>query len=625
MRKTIYEELDTIFGARFVRECELNFIATREMLINVEEILQRHNYVDKKAHKTYQIEHVHADGSKQSLEGAMRWFDARLRATLVPTLANDQQEILDARASIDGINFDTLGDRLGHDFNNLNNLVENELNVADDNSYMWNPPYIKGAMRGENDAPLHNDPVENLKIFWDKFVDNKYCRKSFIGKDQSNKYDIYRYTFEPQHYSKTIVVTSCIHGNEYSAFYALSRFMDLVVNHWHEHAPLANLRKNVRLIVVPIVNPWGFANQQRENSNNVDLNRNFDYYWENGTGTSPSKANYKGKYPFSEKESKNMKSLFEGLGDIAGHVDCHNIISQVSDYCLFYPRFANQPNNIMTQLLQDMSDYGDYVTWGSSTLASFSNWVGIKRNITSFLPEVYEGRAGQPRGAEEMWRSVYFLGNIILRLAQANVSKNGRTATEPIAKSFVYSDRYKSKGSSPFSLIATDKWQRMLMTQQRFKVTANGFATLHGSITVEVDRDTTFGVNPMVIQNYNPFSGNGKSDRRQLFKVEHTLKKGIHTIPIHAIAPIQMSTTSPENVHRTDEVMPVVEVRRSKGVCHVKNLVIIAEFTPSHSHNSLQMFQSGPYGNQKENTFEQIFPNKPAAFDTRNKIIKKKK
>lgn len=80
--------------------------------------------------------------------------------------------------------------------------------------------------------------------------------------------------------------------------------MDLVVNHWQEHAPLANLRKNVRLIVVPIVNPWGFANQERENSNNVDLNRNFDYYWENGTGTSPSKANYKGKHPFSEKESK---------------------------------------------------------------------------------------------------------------------------------------------------------------------------------------------------------------------------------------------------------------------------------------------------------------------------------
>lgn len=55
MRKTIYEELDTIFGARFVRECELNFIATREMLINVEEILQRHNYVDKKLIKPIKL------------------------------------------------------------------------------------------------------------------------------------------------------------------------------------------------------------------------------------------------------------------------------------------------------------------------------------------------------------------------------------------------------------------------------------------------------------------------------------------------------------------------------------------------------------------------------------------
>lgn len=40
--------------------------------------------------------------------------------------------------------------------------------------------------------------------------------------------------------------------------------------------------------MVPIVNPWGFANQERENVNNVDLNRNFDYYWENGSGKSPS-------------------------------------------------------------------------------------------------------------------------------------------------------------------------------------------------------------------------------------------------------------------------------------------------------------------------------------------------
>ena len=50
MRKTIYTDLDTIFGARFVRENELNFIATRDMLTNIEMILDRHGRREKKAH-----------------------------------------------------------------------------------------------------------------------------------------------------------------------------------------------------------------------------------------------------------------------------------------------------------------------------------------------------------------------------------------------------------------------------------------------------------------------------------------------------------------------------------------------------------------------------------------------
>ena len=67
-----------------------------------------------------------------------------------------------------------------------------------------------------------------------------------------------------------------------------------------------------------------------------------------------------------------MKALVEGL-EILQLTSIVITLSQVSDYCLFYPRFANQPNNVMTEMLSEMSDHGDYVTWGSSTLASFSN------------------------------------------------------------------------------------------------------------------------------------------------------------------------------------------------------------------------------------------------------------
>ena len=87
-----------------------------------------------------------------------------------------------------------------------------------------------------------------------------------------------------------------------------------------------------------------------------------------------------------------------------------------------------------------------------------------------------------------MWRSVYFLGNILLRLSSLYNGQNGRTANEPIVKSFVYSSRYNNSGVKPFSLIAKDGYQRMLMTQQRFKVTANGFVELNGSITVELTK-----------------------------------------------------------------------------------------------------------------------------------------
>ena len=161
MRKTIYTSLNGIFGARHVRDLELNFIATRDMVMHIEEPVARHQFVDKKAHQSYQIEHTHADGSKQSMEEALRWFNARLRGTYVATLANDQQEILDARASIDGKSFPLLSERLAHDFLTLKNDVDKELNVTDDLSYLFTPPYIKGARRGENEAPLDNDPKKN--------------------------------------------------------------------------------------------------------------------------------------------------------------------------------------------------------------------------------------------------------------------------------------------------------------------------------------------------------------------------------------------------------------------------------------------------------------------------------
>lgn len=622
MRKTILTDLSNLFDSRYVTENELNYKTIRDMLFALEEEQYNHATKNGLAHTAEQVLFKLQTGPKTSVQKELTYQSQRVKNLVLGNLGNGQQEVRDSRTSLNGFRHPLLSERLRHDFLNIDNKIENELNVADSNDYLWTPPFIPSTESGVNETPSNNNPTENLKVFYDKFVDDDYCTKSYIGKDQSGQYNVYSYKFEPKHYTKTVVVTSCIHGNEYSAFYAMARFMDLIVNKWQEHSQLAYLRKNVRLILVPIVNPWGFANNERENVNNVDLNRNFDYMW--SSGTSSAGGGSKGTAAFSEAESKNMRKFFQGLSNVTGHVDCHNITSQVSDYCLFYPRFSNQQNNIMTEMMHEMQDYGDYVTWGSSTLSSFSNWVGINQEISSFLPEIYEGRAGKPRSSGEMWRSVYFIGNIVMKLASATTSKHGRTALEPIAKSFVYSSRFNSKGIKPFSLIAKTGYQRMLMTQQRFKVTGNGFVELNGSITIDVDRDTTIGINPGVVQNYNPFFGNGKTRRRQLYKIEHKVTKGTHTIPINAIAGVQYSTTAPPTVKRTNEVMAVVDVMRTEGVAHVTNMILNIKFTPSHSHNAVQIFNSTSLGNQKEETFTQIYPNKPAPYDIRNDIKIKK-
>ena len=110
----------------------------------------------------------------------------------------------------------------------------------------------------------------------------------------------------------------------------------------------------------------------------------------------------------------------------------------------------------------------------------------------------------------------------------------------------------------------------------------------------------------MVVQNYNPWSNNGKSDKRQLFKTEHKLPKGIHTIPINAIAPVQMSSVTPSDVNRSAEIMCPVEVKRSTGVCHIKQLIQNIKFIPTGSHNAFQAFTSTGYGNQKKNVYSNL-------------------
>ena len=105
----------------------------------------------------------------------------------------------------------------------------------------------------------------------------------------------------------------------------------------------------------------------------------------------------------------------------------------------------------------------------------------------------------------------------------------------------------------------------MLMTQQRFKVTANGFVELNGSITVELTKNTTFGVNPGMRKTITRLGGNGKQENVNCSKLNINCWHSYHSITCGST--VQFSTTSPDNVKRTNEVMAVVDVMKRRRIC----------------------------------------------------------
>ena len=80
--------------------------------------------------------------------------------------------------------------------------------------------------------------------------------------------------------------------------------------------PMLNLLKNNYMIVFcPIINPWGFANQNSKNSNGVNLDRNYDTpAWGQDTAT----QDVDGAYGGSEAETQHfMNTLVESKAKIA--------------------------------------------------------------------------------------------------------------------------------------------------------------------------------------------------------------------------------------------------------------------------------------------------------------------
>lgn len=95
--------------------------------------------------------------------------------------------------------------------------------------------------------------------------------------------------------SVEVLVVGCIHGNEAAGRAVISALRSSV------------LPRDVRLLLVPTLNPDGEAAATRQNAHGVDLNRNFARGWE--ASGQPWDTYYPGPRPFSEPETRAVRRL----------------------------------------------------------------------------------------------------------------------------------------------------------------------------------------------------------------------------------------------------------------------------------------------------------------------------
>ena len=231
-----------------------------------------------------------------------------------------------------------------------------------------------------------------LNTFYDNYVgtnsDGYTVTKKELGKDESGTYSIHEYDFKPKNWNRMILLSGGMHAYELSACFGLAHFIKYIMENHDTHEGLKYIYENVRIKVVPIINPWGWNQNPKKygNVNGININRNFDANgnW-NQLPTSNDEWNQKGDSPFSENETRVMRNWLSSNVGAEFYIDTHtglNCFGQ-ADNCLYYLSDSSLKDKIETALGKlNNWIYDKYGTMGTSN--SDHIWTSTPNCITDY-------------------------------------------------------------------------------------------------------------------------------------------------------------------------------------------------------------------------------------------------
>lgn len=477
--------------------------------------------------------------------------------------------------------------------------------VAPSINSIWEPPVMPDTLRGNGLVPTSYDPNVQLAAMMDPLVDNKYVTKRSIGKSQgmmtdgtpvdpASIYDIYCYEFTPENPEKTILLTSMIHGNEYTGFYWMAQFLDLLVNKWHEHPHLADIRKKVKLVTVPIANPWGHMNQKRYNVNGVDCSRNFAYNWGQVFDEYPQ-----GTAPWSENEAVVIRDLMAEISkECVASLDFHTTLSEGQTHYMFYfPRFLMNQIDDYQKLVEQLLQPGETTALASTAIPTLTNWGIYNHGFNGANPELYNGLSGGTRSSAEMTRAMRVFGNFVLQAARQPAKTRFTTLTSPTYTDIRFDHR---KHGGPITFSTTALTSQATKTAVKFKPKSEGVFVVSGQMVVSSSVDATVTIVPHLYQVESPdfgFAVTTAVDREEDNAVIINLKAGVEqqlsfqaAILCHKYN-IKAATNTNE---RAQEIVFQLRTKISAGTGTIKFINALAKLTPTGSGDRLQQITTNP-------------------------------
>jgi hypothetical protein len=147
-----------------------------------------------------------------------------------------------------------------------------------------------------------------------------------------------------------IAITAGVHGHEQGASWCLAQFMDLLSRNT-DNELLTAIKENIDFSIIPVANPYGFANNQRKNENGIDINRNFKTGFD--PSIDPASEYYGGETAESEIETQALIQFLSNNIDAVLVLDYHNIANGYPLYYLYSDAQATICNAVFTTLTRE--------------------------------------------------------------------------------------------------------------------------------------------------------------------------------------------------------------------------------------------------------------------------------